>query len=520
MENDRYLYENFLNGNKKAFENLMMKYKNNLLYFISKFTKNIDKAEDIFQEVILFILENKEYYDFKYSFKTYIYMLAKSKSMNYIKHEKIIENIDDKEEELREETILEEIVLSKERKKKIQNVMSKLSNDYQLVLYLTGIEGLSYRETALIMEKSEKQIKNLSFNARKKLRKLMIKEKVVEMKNNRIIRLVMFFTIISVLTSGIVFAKDITSFLKNIFGLHTGINSAIKNNYIEKGNEEYITSNDVKSKIEYVLLDDYKLCISLRFELLDTGINENITNLEIPNLVIYDENENILFKQFLEENDYSFFNISTLKENGQCFGGSYDFYTNKENNNIYILTYIINSEEFIFPKSQKIYVKFNKIDLINKNNISSDELAKLGFKEIREKTTIGCVNGEWELELDLSEKTYNRESAIYKIKNFDEFDFDIPSELIITKTESRFKMTHYFDVSKEFINIDTFKEPYIENENGEKFEHIISDVALEKDKMTYEYWFQLSSFDVTDNMKIVFTLEDNTYMILDLEKHN
>lgn len=110
MEDDKFLYEDFLNGNKKSFEKLIIKYKNNLLYFISRFTKNIDKAEDIFQEVILYILENKEYYDFKYSFKTYMYMLAKSKSINYIKHEKFVENIDDKEEELKEEKILEEIV--------------------------------------------------------------------------------------------------------------------------------------------------------------------------------------------------------------------------------------------------------------------------------------------------------------------------------------------------------------------------------------------------------------------------
>ena len=44
--------------------------------------------------------------------------------------------------------------------------------------------------------------------------------------------------------------------------------------------------------------------------------------------------------------------------------------------------------------------------------------------------------------------------------------------------------------------------------------------CLEKNKMTYEYWFQLSSFDVTNNMKIVFTLEDNTYMVLELERNN
>lgn len=371
------------------------------------------------------------------------------------------------------------------------------------------------------MEKSEKQIKNLIFNARKKLRKLMIKEKVIEMKNNKIVRLLMLFVVISVLTSGIVFAKDITLFLKNIFG-HKGISSAIENNYIEKGNENYIEFNDVNTKIDYVLLDDYKLCISLSFELPFTCIDKNITNVETPNLLIYDENENILFKQFYEEIDDSFFNISTLKENGIALGGSYDVSTNKENN-IYYLTYIISSEDFPFPKSKNIYVKFDKIDLINKeliNNLSFDEIAALGFSERRDKTTVTYIKGEWELELDLTEKTYTRENTIYNIKNFDEFDFYIPSELVISQTEARFKMEHYFDDSKGFVNIDISKEPYIENENGEKFKQKNSDVCLEKNKMTYEYCFQLSSFDVTDNMKIVFTLEDNTYMVLELERNN
>lgn len=372
------------------------------------------------------------------------------------------------------------------------------------------------------MEKNEKQIKNLSFNARKKLRKLMIKEKVVEMKDNRIIRLIMFFAVISVLTSGIVFAKDITLFFKDIFG-HKGINSAIENNYIEKGNENYIEYNDVNAKIDYFLLDDYKLCISLNFKLPSTYIDKNITNVETPNILIYDENENILFKQFYEEIDYSFFNISTFKESDMTFGGSHDVSSNKENNDTYSLTYVISSENFSFPKSKKIYIKFDKIDLVNKdiiNNLSFDEIAGLGFAERREKTTIAYIKGEWDLELDLSEKSYSRENAVYNIKNFDEFDFDIPSELIITQTEARFKMIHYFDDSKDFVNIDISEEPYVENENGEKFKHKISDVCLERDKMTYEYWFQLSSFDVTDNMKIVFALEDNTHMILELEKNN
>lgn len=83
---------------KNSFDKLILKHKENLLYFILKFVKKYDIAEDIFNDVIVYILSKPEYYNFEYSFKTYLYMIAKSKSINYIKNkekEKIIENIDD-----------------------------------------------------------------------------------------------------------------------------------------------------------------------------------------------------------------------------------------------------------------------------------------------------------------------------------------------------------------------------------------------------------------------------------------
>ena len=85
MEEDKKLYNKFLNGEKSALDLLISKYKNNVIYFISRYVKNVDIAEDIFQDVILYILENKENYKFNYSFKTYLYIIAKSKALNYVK---------------------------------------------------------------------------------------------------------------------------------------------------------------------------------------------------------------------------------------------------------------------------------------------------------------------------------------------------------------------------------------------------------------------------------------------------
>ena len=162
MENqDQKLYNDFLNGNEKAFEQLVIKYKKNIVYFISRYVKNIENSEDIFQEVMIYILEHKHDYNNKYSLKTYLYTIAKSKAIDYIRHEKKIEPIDETES-LADTKLLEEIILSNERQLKIKNVIDKMPFDYQMVIYLTKIEMLSYKETAIIMEKTEKEIKTIT----------------------------------------------------------------------------------------------------------------------------------------------------------------------------------------------------------------------------------------------------------------------------------------------------------------------------------------------------------------------
>lgn len=134
---DKELYKDFLNGNNEALNKILEKYKNNLIYFISRYTKNIEASEDIFQDVALYVLEKKEIYNFKYSLKTYLYTIAKSRAINYIKKEKKYTNIEDIADSYADTKLLEEIIFSNERQKKIKEVIGKLKTDYQIVLYLT-----------------------------------------------------------------------------------------------------------------------------------------------------------------------------------------------------------------------------------------------------------------------------------------------------------------------------------------------------------------------------------------------
>lgn len=177
-ENDKELYKQYLKGDKKAFEKLVIKYKNNMIYFIARYTKNTQIAEDISQDVFVYLLINKNQYDFKYSFKTYLYMIAKCRAINYLKKEKRIINLNDYENIYIEDNDLEEKIFKEETSQNVRKVLNQLKPDYQAVIYLTSFEGLKYKEVAKIMNKNLNQVKILINRAKKKMKILLEKEGV------------------------------------------------------------------------------------------------------------------------------------------------------------------------------------------------------------------------------------------------------------------------------------------------------------------------------------------------------
>lgn len=175
-QTDKELYKQYLEGDKKAFEKLVIRHKNNMIYFISRYTKNTQIAEDISQDVFVYLLVNKYQYDFKYSFKTYLYMIAKCRAINYLKREKRVVPIHDNENIYIEDYDLEEDIFKEEVSKNIRRVLNQLKPDYQAVIYLTSFEGLKYKEVAKVMDKNLNQIKVLINRAKKKMKVLLEKE--------------------------------------------------------------------------------------------------------------------------------------------------------------------------------------------------------------------------------------------------------------------------------------------------------------------------------------------------------
>lgn len=179
-KSDQELYLAFLKSNNEAFNTLVKKYRKSLIAFIIKYVKNIEIAEDLAQDTFVYMLINKKEYDFKYTFKTYLYTIAKSRAINYLKKEKRKIIFDesymlDNDIEFYEEN-LDATLIKKENYEILYKNLKRLKQDYKLAIYLADFQGFKYKEISRILNKTLPQTKMLIHRARKALEKSLKKE--------------------------------------------------------------------------------------------------------------------------------------------------------------------------------------------------------------------------------------------------------------------------------------------------------------------------------------------------------
>jgi len=178
MDNGASSYRRFLDGDESAFDEIVKELFDKLVFFIDRFVHDINASEDIAIDVFSDLIVNKHRYNFKVTLKTYLFMLARSRALNYMKHRKIISfvEIDEAEKISSEQETLEELILKDEKKRIVNNAVNNLSEDMRVVIHLIYFEDLSYDEAAKVMKKNRKQVDNLLYRAKKELRIILGKD--------------------------------------------------------------------------------------------------------------------------------------------------------------------------------------------------------------------------------------------------------------------------------------------------------------------------------------------------------
>ena len=178
MDNGASSYRRFLDGDESAFDEIMKELFDNLVFFIDRYVHDIHAAEDIAIDAFSDLVVNKHRYNFKVTLKTYLFMLGRSRALNYIKHRKVINFVELTEADniSAEQETLEEIILADERMRVVNNALNSLPDDMRVVVHLIYFEDLSYDEAAKVMKKNRKQVDNLLYRAKKELRIILGKD--------------------------------------------------------------------------------------------------------------------------------------------------------------------------------------------------------------------------------------------------------------------------------------------------------------------------------------------------------
>lgn len=178
MDNGASSYRRYLNGDERGFHEIVRSYFDNLVFFIDRYVHDYGVAEDIAIDVYTQLIVNKHRYNFQVSLKTYLFMMGRSRALDYLRHQKKIAVVELSEASQipSEEPSPEEIVLNNERKRALNDALSQLSDELRLVVHLVYFEDLSCEEAAKVLKKSRKQVYNLLYRAKSTLRTILNKE--------------------------------------------------------------------------------------------------------------------------------------------------------------------------------------------------------------------------------------------------------------------------------------------------------------------------------------------------------
>lgn len=172
----------FLDGDKSAFDDILKEYRQSLTFFIYRYVKNYHEAEDIAIDVFVEFLAHPKKYNFKTSLKTYLFMIGRSRALDFLRRNKRYKRAELQELDRNPEDngSLWEDFIKGERNRALNQAVVKLPEDMKIAVHLVYFEGLSYEEAGRVMKKSKKQIDNLLYRAKGKL-KIALSEKGVEL---------------------------------------------------------------------------------------------------------------------------------------------------------------------------------------------------------------------------------------------------------------------------------------------------------------------------------------------------
>lgn len=172
---DQELVAAIVAGNARAFEALFHSYYPGLCGFAARMVANRDVAEDLVQEVFLYVWRNREVWQVQTTVKQYLYAAVRHGALRYLRHERVTSKYTNDTVILfeRPPRLADADLESQETISLVQAAIAKLPERCRLVYTLHREQGLSYAEVAEVMGISPKTVDVQMGRALKALRRLL-----------------------------------------------------------------------------------------------------------------------------------------------------------------------------------------------------------------------------------------------------------------------------------------------------------------------------------------------------------
>jgi RNA polymerase sigma-70 factor (ECF subfamily) len=177
MDNAAILYQQYLDGDNDALEELVKMYKDSLIFYINGFMNNISVSEDIVADTFVELIVKKNRFKNDYMFKTWLFKIARNHAIDYLRKQSKRQTrpIEYLENELSDKETLENTIIKDEQSTQLHDAMETMHNEYRDVLHLIYFEDMSYENAAAVLGKNIKQITNLVYRAKQTLKSTLEK---------------------------------------------------------------------------------------------------------------------------------------------------------------------------------------------------------------------------------------------------------------------------------------------------------------------------------------------------------
>ncbi|WP_405124678.1 RNA polymerase sigma factor RpoE [Ralstonia pseudosolanacearum] len=187
-EADQILVERVQQGDKRAFELLVVKYHRKIIRLISRLIRDAAEVEDVAQDAFIKAYRALPQFRGESAFYTWLYRIAVNTAKNYLatqgRRPESFTDIDTEEaetfadgEQLRDINTPDSMLHTKQVAETVNRAMEALPEELRTAITLREIEGLSYEEIAEAMECPIGTVRSRIFRAREaiaeKLRPLL-----------------------------------------------------------------------------------------------------------------------------------------------------------------------------------------------------------------------------------------------------------------------------------------------------------------------------------------------------------